>query len=143
MKQHTTTLLTCVPCHVACMALQGELDVTLNQFDCVMDGTEDLQVEVVDEVGQVHRLAGTIRQQRILLSIVSSAACCVVCSIMLCCMLCRRAYSRTYITARIALTSDACGMRCQYLSVCFVTCLLVCSNQCSVVTCGIQTSGSA
>jgi hypothetical protein len=34
-------------------ALQGELQATLAQFDAVMDGTGELQVEVVDEVRQV------------------------------------------------------------------------------------------
>lgn len=42
----STTLLHCVFASV----LQSELDITLNQFDCGMDGTQDLQVEVVDEV---------------------------------------------------------------------------------------------
>jgi hypothetical protein len=34
-------------------ALQGELQATLAQFDAVMDGTGELQVEVVDEVRRV------------------------------------------------------------------------------------------
>lgn len=34
-------------------ALQSELSATLGRFDGVMEGTTDLQVEVVDEVGEV------------------------------------------------------------------------------------------
>jgi hypothetical protein len=40
-------------------ALQGELQATLAQFDAVMDGTGELQVEVVDEVRGTAELNST------------------------------------------------------------------------------------